>query len=161
MDPIHAVGIVEVLIRLGSALLAGGVLGLNRELSNKPAGLRTHSLVTLGSAIITFSSLHFTDDGHLTNPDALSRVIQGIITGIGFLGAGVIIRDSTGIQIYGLTTAATIWCAAGLGIACGLGYWRFVLLSVGIILLVLIIGGPIERFVTRLWRKKSEPEKKD
>ena len=161
MDPIHAVGIGEVLLRLGSALLAGSILGLNRELSNKPAGLRTHSLVTLGSAIITFSSLHFTDDGHLTNPDALSRVIQGIITGIGFLGAGVIIRDSTGIQIFGLTTAATVWCAAGLGIACGLGYWRFVLLSVGLILLVLIFGGPLERFIARHWRNTNHIEDKE
>ena len=143
---------------LAIALLSGGILGLNRELNNKPAGLRTHSLVTLGSALITISSLHFTEDGHITNLDALSRVIQGILTGIGFVGGGVILRDINNAQVYGLTTAATIWCAAGIGLACGLGYWRFVLMCVGVILLVLVLGGSIERFFLHLWRKKTPPE---
>lgn len=160
MDPLQALGIGEVSLRLGIALLSGSILGLNRELHNKPAGLRTHAMVTIGSALITISSLHFTDDGHITNADALSRVIQGILTGIGFLGGGVIIRDATGVQIYGLTTAATIWCSAGLGLACGLGYWRFVLLSVGAILFVLVVGGPIERLFIQFWRKKIHPEDK-
>ncbi|MFN7930092.1 MAG: MgtC/SapB family protein [Blastocatellia bacterium] len=158
MDPIPALGLGEISLRLGIAIVSGSVLGLNRELHNKPAGLRTHALVTLGAAIITLSSLHFTPDGHLTNPDALSRVIQGIITGIGFLGAGVILRDANGRQVYGLTTAATVWCAAGLGIACGMGYWRFVLLSVGIILLVLVTGGPLEKFVARHWHHRNPEE---
>ncbi len=160
MDPIQALGMSEVLIRLGIAMLCGGILGLNREVNNKSAGLRTHLLVTLGSALITISSLHFTDDGHITNLDALSRVIQGILTGIGFLGGGVIIRDAAGMQIYGLTTAGTIWCAAGLGVACGLGYWQFVLLTVGVILVVLVLGNPVERFFMRFWRKDMEPEDK-
>lgn len=160
MDPIQALGIGEVSLRLAIALLSGGILGLNRELNNKAAGLRTHILVTLGSTLITISSLHFTNDGHITNLDALSRVIQGILTGIGFVGGGVILRDVSSSQVYGLTTAATIWCAAGLGLACGLGYWRFVLLCVGVILLVLILGGPIERFFLQFWREKISPEDK-
>jgi len=159
MDPIQALGIKEVLLRLGTAVLVGSVLGFNRRINNKPAGLRTHALVTLGAAVITLSSLHFTEDGHLTDPDALSRVIQGIITGIGFLGAGVIIRDATGIQVYGLTTAATVWGAASLGIACGLGYWRFVLLSAGVMLVVLVLGGSFERMIERFWRKWVRREK--
>lgn len=159
MDPIQALGSKEVIIRLLTAMSIGGVIGFNRRINNKPAGLRTHALVTMGAAVITISSLHFTDDGHVTNPDALSRVIQGIITGIGFLGAGVIIRDATGIQVYGLTTAATIWGAASLGIACGLGYWRFVLMAASLMLVVLIAGGPFERFIEHFWRKWIRREK--
>ncbi|HEX4950861.1 MAG TPA: MgtC/SapB family protein [Blastocatellia bacterium] len=75
----------------------------------------------------------------------MSRVIQGIITGIGFLGAGLIIWDATGIKVYGLTSAATIWCAASLGVICGLGHWRFVLLARMLILFVLIVGVPLEK----------------
>ena len=161
MDPIQAIGIQEIGLRLGMAVFVGGILGLNRELHQKPAGLRTHALVTLGAAIITISSLNFTDDGHITHPDALSRVIQGIITGVGFLGAGVIIRDATGIQVHGLTTAATVWCAASLGVVCGLGYWRFLGLSAAALMLVLIVGGPIERISIKYLRKWVLGEKED
>ncbi len=153
MDPILALGFKEIALRLSIAVFIGGLMGWNRKLNEKPAGLRTHALVTLGAAIITISSLTLSPSGIVPAPDALSRVIQGIITGIGFLGGGLIIRDTISIKVYGLTTAATIWCAAGLGIICGLGYWRFMLLSAGMVLLILIVGGTLEKQSVRLWRK--------
>ena len=153
MDPILALGFKEIFLRVTIAVLIGGVVGWNRKLNEKPAGLRTHALVTLGATLITIASLTLSPGGVVAAPDALSRVIQGIITGIGFLGGGLIIRDAVSIKVYGLTTAATIWCAAGLGIICGLGYWRFMLLSAGMVLLILIVGGPLEKHSVRLWRK--------
>jgi putative Mg2+ transporter-C (MgtC) family protein len=153
MDPILALGFKEIFLRIGAAVLVGGVVGWNRKLNDKPAGLRTHALVTLGAAIITISSLTLSNGSVIAPADALSRVIQGIITGIGFLGGGLIIRDAARVKVYGLTTAATVWCAASLGVICGLGHWRFVLLAAGMVLLILIIGGPLEKQSLRLWRK--------
>ena len=153
MDPILALGFKEIFLRVITAVFIGGLVGWNRKLNEKPAGLRTHALVTLGAAIITISSLTLSNGSVIAPADALSRVIQGIITGIGFLGGGLIIRDAVSIKVYGLTTAATIWCAAGLGIICGLGYWRLILLSAGMVLLILIGGGPLEKHSVRLWRK--------
>ena len=153
MDPIQALGFTEIALRLSIAVFIGGVVGWNRKLNEKPAGLRTHALVTLGAAIITISSLTLSNGSVVAPADALSRVIQGIITGIGFLGGGLIIRDAVSIKVYDLTTAATVWCAASLGVICGLGYWRFVLLSSGMLLLILIIGGPLEKHSVRWWRK--------
>jgi putative Mg2+ transporter-C (MgtC) family protein len=153
MDPIQALGFKEITLRLSIAVFIGGLVGWNRKLNDKPAGLRTHALVTLGAAVITIASLTLDNGTAVADADALSRVIQGIITGIGFLGAGLIIRDATGIKVYGLTTAATIWCAASLGVICGLGHWRFVLLATGLMLVVLIVGGPLEKHSVRWWRK--------
>lgn len=119
-------GTDELLIRLGAAALAGTIVGLNRDLHNKPIGMRTLGLVALGSAIVVVSTIQF--PGIADDPDAASRVIQGIIqglmTGIGFIGAGAILRDSNAQRVSGLTTATTVWIAAALGIACGLGAWR-------------------------------------
>ena len=153
MDPILALGFKEIFLRVITAVFIGGLVGWNRKLNEKPAGLRTHALVTLGAAIITISSLTLSNGSVIAPADALSRVIQGIITGIGFLGGGLIIRDAVSIKVYGLTTAATIWCAAGLGIICGLGYWRLILLSAGMVLMILIVGGPLEKHSVRWWRK--------
>src|ERR1035437_3695529 len=117
---------LDIFLRFSMATVVGGLIGLNRELRHKPAGLRTHALVALGAAVATSlvvwsavgaTSLHF---------DSMSRVIQGIITGIGFLGAGVILRTENGKSVHGLTTAASIWLAACLGSACGAGAWLIV-----------------------------------
>src|SRR5260370_3426384 len=86
----------ETAVRLGTALIVGGVLGLNRELHGKPAGLRTHALVSLGAAVATMVVLSSPNHSLAINPNAIGRVVQGILTGIGFLGAGVILRDSSG-----------------------------------------------------------------
>lgn len=131
---------LEILARLGAALGVGGLIGLNRELRNKPAGLRTHALVSLGAAVIMVAGRGLSGAHGAPDPDAMSRVIQGIITGIGFLGAGVILRPREGQTVRGLTTAATIWIAAGLGIAAGAGQWRLLLVG-GLLTLAVLVGG--------------------
>ncbi len=103
-------------MRLLAALLAGGIIGLQREASGKAAGLRTHMLVCAGTALFILAAV---DAG--MQQDALSRVIQGLVTGIGFLGAGAILKVESSHQIKGLTTAAGIWITAALGVAIGLG----------------------------------------
>src|SRR5450830_182910 len=140
--------------RLGFAVLVGGMLGLNRDLNGKPAGLRTHALVTLGAAMATLVIINLQVTGNPTDPNALSRVVQGILTGIGFLGAGVIIRDPQG-HVSGLTTAATIWVAAVMGILCGAGYWSLILVSSLMIMAVLTLGRSVEKLAERLFRKNQ------
>jgi putative Mg2+ transporter-C (MgtC) family protein len=117
--------LTEEVLRLGGAALAGAVIGINRDIAQKPIGLRTLALVSLGAAIATVAAIQVA--GMAEHPDAMSRVvqgaIQGIMTGISFIGAGVVLRDPRAKTVEGLTTAATVWIAAALGIACGLGEW--------------------------------------
>ena len=129
----HPLSFSEVLMRLGVAVLVGAVIGLDRQIRNKPAGLRTISLVSLGSAVFAVTALEE------ATADSASRVIQGIVTGIGFLGAGTIVRGRTMESVHGLTTAASIWLAAALGIASGLAYWPIVAAgcAFGVVILVL------------------------
>jgi len=107
---------VRFVIRLLAALLAGGIIGWQREASHKSAGLRTHMLVCAGTALFVLAAL-----GKDMQLDALSRVVQGLITGIGFLGAGAILKIESTHQVKGLTTAAGIWVTAALGVTIGLG----------------------------------------
>jgi putative Mg2+ transporter-C (MgtC) family protein len=119
----------ETALRLGAALILGGMIGSNRELHGKPAGLRTHALVSLGAAVAT----------------------------LGFLGAGVILRDPKG-HVTGLTTAATIWMCAVLGIVCGLGYWGILAITIGLTAFALLFGRRVERLAERLLtRHESAP----
>jgi putative Mg2+ transporter-C (MgtC) family protein len=144
----------ETALRLGAALVVGALFGLNRELHGKPAGLRTHALVSLGAAAVTVLILR-TPDGHLTaDANALSRVVQGILTGVGFLGAGVILRDPAG-HVTGLTTAATIWVCAVLGLICGLGHWVVLGITVALTTITLLLGRPLERLAERLFHRHS------
>jgi putative Mg2+ transporter-C (MgtC) family protein len=133
-------GTNELLLRLGAATFAGLIVGLNRDLRNRPIGMRTLSLVALGSAIVVVSTIQF--PGIAENSNAASRVIQGIIqglmAGIGFIGAGVILRDSNAQRVKGLTSAATVWVTAALGIACGLGAWRTVAIALVLTFFVLL-----------------------
>jgi putative Mg2+ transporter-C (MgtC) family protein len=107
---------IRVMLRLVAALLAGGIIGFQREVSGKAAGLRTHMLVCAGTALFVLAALEVG-----MQQDALSRVIQGLATGIGFLGAGAILKVETSHQIKGLTTAAGIWMTAALGVTIGVG----------------------------------------
>jgi putative Mg2+ transporter-C (MgtC) family protein len=104
--------------------------------------------VSLGSAVVTVVAA--TVAAPALDTAAVSRVMQGIITGIGFLGAGVILHEESGRRVRGLTTAATIWIVAALGIACGVADWAPVGLGVGFTLAVLVLGGPMERACHRL-----------
>ena len=142
----------ETALRLGVALIVGALFGLNRELHGKPAGLRTHALVTLGAATATALILRM-PDGHLVpDANAISRVVQGILTGVGFLGAGVILRDPAG-HVTGLTTAATVWMCAVLGIVCGLGYWVILGIAGALTTVTLLLGRPLERLAERIFHR--------
>lgn len=145
----------QVAIRLGAALLAGGLLGLNRELHGKPAGFRTHALVSLGAAVATVVALRAPDGTLTVDPNAIGRVVQGILTGVGFLGAGVILRDPAG-HVTGLTTAATIWICAAMGIVSGLGYWHLLAVTLGLTAFALVFGRPLERLAERLFKRRVD-----
>jgi putative Mg2+ transporter-C (MgtC) family protein len=143
----------EVALRLVVATLVGAVVGLNRDLHHKPAGLRTHSLVGLSSALLVIVALDLTP----RDMAGVTRVIQGIVTGIGFLGAGVILHQGESAEIRGLTTAATIWLTAAIGVGCGVGAWRAAGITVILLLAVLILGGGVERAMHR-WLRGRSPE---
>jgi putative Mg2+ transporter-C (MgtC) family protein len=135
----------ETAVRLALALLGGAVLGWEREYRDKPAGLRTHMMVALGSAVFVVISLRLAHEMNVAAGtlqfDPL-RVLQGIIGGIGFLGAGVIIR--AGGKVHGLTTAASIWLSAAIGVTCGLGFYDIAGLGAALGLAVLLLVGFIE-----------------
>ena len=147
----------EVFFRLAAATLIGAALGLNRELRNKPAGMRTHALVALGAALVTLTSVLLARTGGVIDPNAVSRVVQGIIAGVGFLGGGVILHTGDGAKVRGLTTAASIWLVASLGVACGAGQWRTALVALLLTLVVLVLGGPVEGLVRRVTRPRPLP----
>ncbi|MFZ1107643.1 MAG: MgtC/SapB family protein [Rhodomicrobium sp.] len=146
----------DAVIRLTAATVIGGAIGLDREAHGKPTGVRTLGIVALGSALVVLASQH--PGG--ADANAGSRVIQGVITGIGFLGAGVILRNPTGKRVHGLTTAAAIWLTACIGVACGLGAWPLVITSVVLAALILAFGRPIERAFVRRDRDEDDgPDK--
>jgi putative Mg2+ transporter-C (MgtC) family protein len=146
----------EILFRLGAATLIGCALGLNREIRGKPAGMRTHALVALGTALVTLTGISLAAHDGEFDSNSVSRVIQGIVAGIGFLGGGTILKSDSGEQISGLTTAASLWVVACLGIACGVGLWRMALVALGLALLVLIAGEAVERVLHRLLGSRGE-----
>jgi putative Mg2+ transporter-C (MgtC) family protein len=145
----HQISITELVIRLVAATLIGGVLGLNREIRGKPAGLRTHALVALGTALVTLSGVALAGHDGEFDSNSVSRVIQGVTAGIGFLGGGTILKSDSGEQISGLTTAASLWVVACLGIACGIGLWVTALVAMGLALVVLVLGEPLENALHR------------
>ena len=118
----------ELILRLIFAVVAGGLIGIERELVHRPAGVRTHMLVSFGSALFIVIALQ-------AIPEGIDKIIAGIATGIGFLGAGTIFKAKT--EVHGLTTAASIWAVAGVGMAIGLGYYLIMLISVILVLTVL------------------------
>ena len=144
----------EVVGRLGLATLLGAAVGFNRELQNKPAGLRTHALVALGASLITLVSLLLTLAEFGADTAAPGRVLQGLLAGIGFIGGGVILHRERSGEVEGLTTAASIFVVAVVGAAVGAGLWRTALAGVTLALIVLSIGG-LDRAVHQLGSKKS------
>jgi putative Mg2+ transporter-C (MgtC) family protein len=151
----------DVILRLGSATLIGSLIGLNRDLHGKPTGVRTLGLVGLGSALIVLGVVNLATEGS-ADPNALSRVIQGVLTGIGFLGAGVIFHNSGSNphdafpRIQGLTTAACVWLTACAGMICGLGQWKLLVVALPLLLLVLIFGGPFEQAIHDRWGQADD-----
>jgi putative Mg2+ transporter-C (MgtC) family protein len=120
------------MVRLILAAFLGGILGYERELKRRSAGVRTHMLVAVGSALFVIGPMQ---SGMLI--DDMSRVLQGIIQGIGFLGAGAIIVRARQQMVEGLTTAASIWATAGIGIIAGLGLEATAVLSTAVVLVIL------------------------
>jgi putative Mg2+ transporter-C (MgtC) family protein len=138
--------VTQVLMRLGLALILGGILGFERELSRRDAGMRTHMMVAVGAALFVVVPLQagFSQDN-------MSRVLQGLVSGIGFLGAGAIIKLSAEREVRGLTTAASLWLSAGVGVAAGLGREATAILSVAIALAILSSA--------RLFKGREQEEK--
>jgi putative Mg2+ transporter-C (MgtC) family protein len=117
---------LDVLLRLTVAAVLGGAIGMEREIREREAGLRTHLLVSVGAALFTLVSAYAWSDWSFSTPRGIvfdpTRIAAQIVTGIGFLGAGAIIRQ--GLTVRGLTTAATLWLVAAIGMASGAGYWE-------------------------------------
>jgi putative Mg2+ transporter-C (MgtC) family protein len=131
----------EVLVRLGVALLIGTIIGGEREIKNKAAGLRTLILISLGSALFTMLS------GAIGAVNETGRIASNIVTGIGFLGAGAIMRE--GLTVSGLTTASSIWVTAALGMAVGAGEYYVALFGTAVVLAVLTVFGFLQSFIER------------
>jgi putative Mg2+ transporter-C (MgtC) family protein len=134
----------ELVRRLLTAALLGGLLGFERELRHKTAGLRTNILIAIGSALFTLMSFELAGDGPAADP---GRIAAQIVTGIGFLGAGAIMRTDSGVQ--GLTTAATIWVNAAVGVAAGGGEYHLAFIATVVTLAVLFVLHPLEAAVER------------
>lgn len=139
--------LMGITFRLSMALLVGAIVGLERQIRHKPAGLRTHMLVSFGAALFVLIPLQIStaQEGR----DAISRVIQGVAAGIGFLGAGEILHESHEssnlAQVRGLTSAAAIWVCAALGVAAGCGLWQMGLIGAALSLLVLSLFKKFEK----------------
>jgi len=131
--------LIHVIIRMIAAIIFGSIIGFERERAGKAAGLRTHMLVALGTCVFVLACA-----GYGMSSDGLSRVIQGIVTGIGFLGAGSILKINEERDIQGLTTAAGIWMTAAIGVAVGLGTLGLAIIATILTLIVLMVIGQID-----------------
>jgi putative Mg2+ transporter-C (MgtC) family protein len=151
--PIDNLGLLDVLCRLGAATLAGAVIGLNRNLHRQGAGLRTYGLVALATAGLTVGIL-MTGGGN----ESFSRVVQGIMAGVGFLGGGVILRRADGARITGLTSAAAVWFVAAIAVVCALGFWTLTAILMSLALGLLVFGRTIERTVERVFGADGEDD---
>jgi putative Mg2+ transporter-C (MgtC) family protein len=140
----------ELVRRLLLATVFGALVGIEREVRQKPAGFRTNILIALGACVFTIASLQLSPQSE--DP---TRIAAQIVTGIGFLGAGAIMRTRDGV--HGVTTAATVWVNAAVGIAAGGGLYRLVFTAGAIALVVLIVIGPIEGLVERNRRQPQDP----
>jgi putative Mg2+ transporter-C (MgtC) family protein len=133
----------QVMFRLFLSVVLGGFIGLERQIHRRTAGLRTHMLVSLGSCLIMLTSMYVFDIYKNQTPLDPARIAAGVITGIGFLGAGAIMKEGEGIR--GLTTAASLWVVAGIGLAIGCGFYSASIFTTVLSLLILFFLGQAER----------------
>jgi putative Mg2+ transporter-C (MgtC) family protein len=148
----------EDMLRIGAAALLGGALGLEREWKGHWAGLRTHMMVAIGCAIFVIGGVNLAGE----QSEAVTRVIQGITAGIGFLGAGTILKLDQKQEIKGLTTASSIWLASALGTIAGLGEFALAVAAAVVSLFILGVLGPIEKiFERRQAENRKERDKAD
>jgi putative Mg2+ transporter-C (MgtC) family protein len=149
--------LAELVLRIGLAAVLGGAIGAERELRERGAGLRTHMLVSVGAALFSLVSAYGWGDFQFSTPQGVvfdpTRIAAQIVTGIGFLGAGAIIRQ--GISVRGLTTAATLWVVAAIGLASGAGYYSAALVTTGAVLFAL---GPVRIVARRFFRRARHEE---
>jgi putative Mg2+ transporter-C (MgtC) family protein len=136
--------LIIFIMRLLASTVLGAAIGFERERAGKPAGLRTHLLVTVGTTVFVLACTGFG-----MNSDGLSRLIQGIVTGIGFIGAGAILKLNEEREVQGLTTSAGIWMAAAIGVSVGLG-------MLGLALLATILSVLVLTFVVRIENKTDQ-----
>lgn len=134
--------LIDFVTRLGLALLLGSIIGFERQWRLHLAGLRTNTLVSVGSALFLLLSLRITGDA-----SASGRIAGQIITGIGFLGAGVIMKD--GFSVHGLNTAATLWCSSAVGSLAGLGFWQEASIASGTIVFIHLVQRPLANLINR------------
>lgn len=139
--------LIDELIKMGISILLGGVVGLEREYQNKPAGFRTLALICIGATAFTILSIRLAGEG-----PSHDRIAANIITGIGFIGAGVIFKS--GVNVYGMTTAATIWITAGIGMAVGAGDYLLATVITGVALTILSVFEYIQDKVDVLHRRR-------
>ncbi|MFD2517145.1 MgtC/SapB family protein [Salinimicrobium flavum] len=145
--------LLEFTLRIGAALLAGLFIGIERELRNKNAGLKTNALVALGAAVFVIISLHFEGDKYVDT----TRVLGQVVTGIGFIGAGVILHRGTTVR--GLTTAATVWCSAAAGCLAAVGQFMELIVLTVVIVFVNVFFGALDHYIDK--RLQRDPEHKN
>ncbi len=148
----------ELAVRLGLALVLGAAIGLERQWRSRYVGLRTNTLVTIGSAAMTAFGMMLPVGG---DPSAIVHIIAGIITGVGFLGAGVIIHE--GVTVKGFHTAATLWCSVAVGMFAGAGHFAFAAVLTGFIVLVNVLLRPVTYLVNEITggREDASSSKED
>lgn len=146
----------DFVFRLLAAMAAGGLVGLEREWSNKSAGLKTNMLVAVGACIFVLVNVMISSQSAQSDP---TRIIGQIVTGIGFLGGGVILHR--GANVHGLTTAATIWCSAALGSIAGMGFFlETAICTVAVLIVNLVFRRVDDWFEERGHKKESEENKR-
>jgi len=136
-------------VPLAAAVVLGGLIGLEREIHRKPAGLRTNILICMGAATFMLIANRMS-----ASPDTIGRVTAGIVAGVGFIGGGAVLREHT--NVYGITTAATIWVVTSIGIACGLMLYDIALMVTLLSLVVLTILNPLDRRIHTTQNKAAE-----
>lgn len=137
-------------VPLVAAVVLGGLIGLEREIHQKPAGLRTNILICMGSATLILIANRMS-----AGPDTIARMSAGIVAGIGFIGGGAVLRDHA--NVYGITTAATIWVVTSIGIACGMMLYDIAVAVTLLSLLVLTVLNPLDK---RIHKTRNKPEDK-
>jgi len=147
---------LELILRLLASVALGAIVGLEREFTHRPAGLRTHMLVCIGACLFTVASLYMMPQGSPTID--YSRIAAGIVTGIGFIGAGSIIATREGIR--GVTTAASLWVVAAIGLIVGMGNYVLSLVAAVLSFLILIVGKVEKEFEKEFEHKQREDDSK-
>ncbi|BBU28659.1 magnesium transporter [Burkholderia sp. THE68] len=149
--------LADAVLRMLTAMLIGCIIGIDRDLHGKPTGMKTLGLVSLGACIATMCAQGFSMT--LSADADVSRAVQGIVTGVGFLGAGVILQNPRENRVRGLTTAASIWVTAAVGIVCGLGVWSVAFIAMLMMIALMVIGRVVEKRLLRRWMNKPEDER--